>query len=192
MAKRVLYLIRNGEYDRNAMDEDFNAPLTERGIEQAKRTARAIKDLPITAIFTSPHEQTGATAGILHDTLTSATFEASDELQQYRSSSVGRTFTREMLEKAMNDPDSNEAQIEDAFNRFFRPATDVDIHEVMVCHGNIILDLVCHATGVNPEVWSHMLINNCAINIIAIESADDMQLVAFNDVRHLPDNMRTE
>jgi len=192
MPKRVLYLIRNGEYDRNEMDEEFNAPLTERGMAQAKRTASALKDLPISAIYTSPHEQTGATAGILHDTLSDATFETSEELQQYRSSSVGRTFTREMLEKAMNEEDTNAEQIGDAYVRFFRPATDNDVHEVLVCHGNIILDLVCHATNVNPEVWSHMLINNCALNIVAIESAEEMRLVAFNDVRHLPEDMRTE
>ncbi len=190
MTRRVLYLIRNGEYDRNAMDEEFNAPLTERGVLQAQRTASALKDLPITAIYTSPHEQTGSTAGIIHESLDSALFAACDELQQYRSSSVGRTFTREMIEKAMND-DSDDAQMQAAYQRFFKPA-DVDTHEVLVCHGNIILDLVCHATNVNPDVWSHMLINNCAINIVAIESVDDMQLVAFNDVRHLPENLRTE
>lgn len=171
------------------MDEDFNAPLTQRGIEQAKRTARALKDLPITAIYTSPHEQTGSTADIIHQSLPDADFHASDELKQYRSSSVSRTFTREMLKRAFEE--NHQPQMESAYERFFQPSEDEDIHEVLVCHGNIILDLVCHVTGVNPETWSHMLINNCAINIIAIESETDMQLVAFNDVRHLPDNMRT-
>lgn len=191
MAKRVLYLIRNGEYDRNEMDEDFNAPLTKRGKEQAKRTASALKDLPISAIYTSPHDQTGTTASIFCDALPSATFDTSDELQQYRSSSVGRTFTREMLEKAMNEHESEEAHIRKAFDRFFRVVSD-DTHEVLVCHGNIILDLVCLATNVSPDAWGHMLINNCAISIVAIEAEDDMQLVAFNDVRHLPENLRTE
>lgn len=189
VSKRVLYIIRNGEYNRNDMDEDFNAPLTERGIDQAKRTARALKDLPITAIYTSPHEQTGNTADIIRQSLPDADFYASDELKQYRSSSVSRTFTREMLQRAFEE--NHQPQIESAVARFFQPADDKDIHEVLVCHGNIILDLVCHVTGVNAEAWSHMLINNCAINIIAIESERDMQLVAFNDVRHLPDNMRT-
>lgn len=189
MPKRVLYLIRNGEYNRNDMDEDFNAPLTPRGIEQAKRTARALKDLPISAIYTSPHEQTGSTADIIHQSLPDSDFHASDDLKQYRSSSVSRTFTREMLERAFEE--NHQPQMDTAFSRFFQPAEDEDIHEVLVCHGNIILDLVCSATGVSSDAWSHMLINNCAINIVAIESAHDMQLVAFNDVRHLPENMRT-
>ena len=149
MPKRVLYLIRNGEYQRDAMDDALNAPLTERGIEQAKRTGRALKDLPITTIFTSPHEQTGSTADIIRQSLPHADFFVGDELQQHQSLHVGRTLTREMMLKAMEDNNSN-AQTEAAFKRFFQPAIDEDIHEVLVCHGNIILDLVCHATQGEP------------------------------------------
>lgn len=52
MPKPILYLIRNGEYNRNDRDRAFNAPLTDRGIEQAPRTARSLKDLPIKTIYT--------------------------------------------------------------------------------------------------------------------------------------------
>lgn len=191
MSKRVLYLIRNGEYHRDIMDEEFNAPLTKRGVEQAQLTGRALKDLPIQTVYTSPHEQTFGTAKWIRESLPDTEFLASDDLKQYRSSSVGRTFTRELVLKAMED-NSNEAQMEAAFKQFFQPATQSDIHEVLVCHGNIIVDLVCHATNVNPQTWSHMLINNCAINIVSIESTNEMKLIAFNDVRHLPDNLRTD
>ena len=191
MPKRVLYLIRNGEYRRDMMDEAFNAPLTERGIEQSQRTGRSLKDLPIQTIYTSPHEQTSATARWIRESLLNTNFVMSDELKQYRSSSVGRAFTRELILQAIEDT-SNEAQMESAFQQFFQPADEQDTHEILVCHGNIIVDLVCHATKVNSNTWSHMLINNCSINIVTVESADDMQLVAFNDVRHLPDNLRTD
>jgi serine/threonine-protein phosphatase PGAM5 len=191
MPKRVLYMIRNGEYHRDSMDEAFNAPLTERGIEQAQRTGRSLKDLPIQTIYTSPHEQTGATANWIREALPNTDFYASDKLKQYRSSSVGKTFTRELILKAIEDT-SNESQMESAFQQFFQPATEHDIHEILVCHGNIIVDLICHATNVNSHTWSHMLINNCSINIVSIESADEMKLVAYNDVRHLPDNLRTD
>ena len=191
MPKRVLYLIRNGEYHRDIMDEDFNAPLTERGVEQAQRTGRALKGLPIQTIYTSPHKQTGATANWIRESLPDTDFFTADKLKQYPSSSVGRTFTRELILKAMEDT-SNEDQMEAAFNQFFQPATETDIHEMLICHGNIIVDLVCHATKVNSNTWSHMLINNCSINIISIESEDKMNLVGFNDVRHLPDNLRTD
>jgi len=189
MSRRVIYLIRNGEYNRDDVDDDFNAPLTERGIQQAQRTARALKDLPISTIYTSPHEQTGTTADIIRQSIPNASFHASDDLKQYPSANINKTFTREMMELAFQN--NHKPQIETAFERFFQPAEDTDIHEVLVCHGNIVLDLVCFATGVNSETWSHMLINNCAINIVSIESAEDIQLVAFNDVRHLPENMRT-
>ena len=191
MPKRVLYLIRNGEYHRNLMDEGFNAPLTERGIEQAQRTGRSLKDLPIQTIYTSPHAQTSATANWIRESLPDTDLLASDKLKQYRSSSVGKTFTRELILQAIEDT-TNEAQMESAFKQFFQPVTEQDIHEILICHGNIIVDLVCHATNVNSNTWGHMLINNCSINIVAIESADDMQLVAFNDVRHLPDKLRTD
>lgn len=191
MPKRVLYLIRNGEYQRDKMDDEFNAPLTERGVEQSQRTGRSLKDLPIKTIYTSPHEQTGATANWIRESLPNTDFFATDKLKQYRSSSVGRAFTRELILRAMEDT-TNEAQMESAFKKFFQPAIEEDIHEILVCHGNIIVDLVCHATNVNSNTWSHMLINNCSINIVSIESADDMKLVAFNDVRHLPDTLRTD
>jgi len=191
MPKRVLYLIRNGEYHRDKMDHAFNAPLTERGIEQSQRTGRSLKDLPIQTIYTSPHEQTRATANWIRESLPNTDFFATDKLKQYRSSSIGRVFTRELILQAIEDT-TNEAQMENAFQQFFQPATEDDIHEILVCHGNIIVDLVCHATKVNSNTWSHMLINNCSINIVSIESADDMKLVAFNDVRHLPDKLRTD
>jgi serine/threonine-protein phosphatase PGAM5 len=191
MSKRVLYLIRNGEYHRDIMDEEFNAPLTERGVEQAQRTGRALKGLPIQTVYTSPHEQTFGTAKLIRESLPNTEFFASDDLKQYRSSSVGRTFTRELILKAMED-NSNEAQMEAAFKQFFRPANQTDIYEILVCHGNIIVDLVCHATNVNPQTWSHMLIHNCSINIVSIESAEEMKLIAFNDVRHLPGDLHTD
>lgn len=190
MPKRVLYLIRNGEYDRSAIDEEYNAPLTARGIDQAQRTANALKGLPIENIYTSPREQTGQTANILHESLPETGFYSHDDLKQHDNANVTQTFTREMMMRAMES--NTDSQTEQAYNTFFQPPDEEDIHEVLVSHGDIILDLVCFATGVNPDSWSHMLINNCAINIITIESNGQTSLVAFNDVRHLPDKLRTE
>jgi serine/threonine-protein phosphatase PGAM5 len=192
MPKRVLYLIRNGEYERDMMDAGFNAPLTERGITQAKHTARALKDLPITTIYHSPHEQTEATTAVLDEQLPNTQVSVIQELQQYPQTGINQTFTRELLLKALEDNYHPQDQVEEAYRRLFQPAEDKDIHEVIVCHGNIILDLVCLATNVNPDAWSHMLINNCAINIVSVEPENKTQLMAFNDVRHLPENLRTD
>lgn len=190
MPKRVLYLIRNGEYNTAHTDRDGNAPLTETGAQQSTRTGRALRDLPIQQIFTSPHQQTYETAEIIAQAFGDIGLYENDELKQYND--VSRTFAnREALMRAMEE-NTHEQQIEQAFQRFFRPAVDADVHQAIVCHANIIIDLICRATNVNPDMWSHMLINNCAINIISIEDADNMQLVAFNDIRHLPENMRTE
>lgn len=188
MSRRILYLIRNAEYNRTQIDREGNAPLTERGERQAKLTGQALKDLPIQQIFVSPHQQTIETAEIISQSMNDADLVIRFELSQY--SSIDNNHDTKSLKPKIS---SEEEQLEKAYRQFFVPPDEGDeVHQILISHGNIVLDLICYATQVNPEIWAHMLINNTGICIVSIDSESEIELVAFNDVRHLPGDIRTE
>jgi len=188
MPRRILYLIRNAEYNRTQIDKDGNAPLTERGERQAQLTGHALKDLPIERIFVSPHQQTIETADIISQNMNDTELVIRFELSQY--SNIENTHDTKSLKPKVN---SEQEHLEKAYRQFFVPPDALnDVHQVLVSYGNIVLDLICYATQVNPEIWAHMLINNTGISIVSIDSEHEIELSAFNDVRHLPGDIRTE
>lgn len=188
MPKRFLYLIRNAEYNRAQVDKEGNAPLSERGERQARLTGIAIKDLPIKHIFVSGHQQTIETADIVSQQMNSDV-EVVIRLELNQYSSVENNHDTKSLKPKV---DAEEEHLEKAYLKFFVPPEDGDIHQALISHGNIVLDLICYATQVNPQTWAHMLINNTGISIVSIDEESEIELVAFNDVRHLPGDIRTE
>ncbi len=192
MGYRIIYLIRNGQYDREAVDPQTNigASLTEIGREQAAITAKAIRDLPIVAASCSPYQQIVETAQILVQPFEG--FEAKethllreyDLLLQMLDERDHRDIVRFM---AVN----REAQLDLAFATFFKPSPEDEIQEFIVCHDNIIRNLICRAVGVSPETWMHMMINNCGISCVLIHPDGKMEVTAFNDTKHLPEHLKT-
>ena len=193
MGQKIVYLIRNGQYDRDNVDpiDETSAPLTKTGREQAALTAQAIQDLPIESFVHSPYQQMIETVDILARPFGEIERDESRLLRQYDSltqmpdSTLHPDVVRLMAE-------SQKKQLDQAFATFFSPAEDGDEQIILVCHGNIIRDLVCRAIGVNPESWAHMMIHNCGISSVVVSPNQQMELVGFNDTTHLPDALKTE
>lgn len=191
MAKRHLFLIRNGQYVR---DETTGAgPLTPLGREQARLTAQAMRDLSIDALDCSPYQQVLETtdifsAGLQLDAHQNHLLRQYDSIQDMKQ----RTLTRAMLFAAHED---QRKQLQAAYEVYFQPpAPDApaDQSQIIVCHANIIRDLICYALGVNPASWAHMVINHCGISVTSIDANGELELVAYNDTNHLPDDFITE
>lgn len=188
MTDRHVYLIRTGQYDDDGQPDD--APLTEIGQKQALSTGRALAGLPIRRVMYGPYEHTRQTASAIIKSLAQAESHESDLLRDYISlESEGDTIhpsvIRVMFEKQRK-------QLETAFKTFFVPSPDETRHEVLICHADLIRDLICRAINVNPETWSHMLLNHCGISTVSIAADGEMRLVGHNDVRHLPESLRTQ
>lgn len=192
MAARILYLIRNGQYDRDTRSlEEAGGPLTEAGRDQAGRTALALRDLPIRAIYCSPYRQSQETAAFFAEALPQALLEESNLLRQYDTmQDVDSTFHPDILARALAFKKRHLARAYEHF--FLLPDEDANLHEVIVCHANIIRDLICRAIGVQPETWAHMIINHCGISCMRITAEAAPELVVYNDVSHLPDSLRTD
>ncbi|MGF1505967.1 MAG: histidine phosphatase family protein [Anaerolineae bacterium] len=62
MAERILYLVRHAHYQT---EHGYNGELTDLGHAQAQATARALADLPLTAIISSTWIRAEQTAGIV-------------------------------------------------------------------------------------------------------------------------------
>lgn len=187
MPKRYLYLIRNAQYARE--EESQEGTLTLEGTEQRLRTAHAIAHLPVRAIHCSPYKQVRQTAHILAQAFGISPSET-PLLRQYDTFTMNDgTLTRAQLLQAA---DSQHQQLEAATVVFIQPPpSHDDLHEVIVCHANIIRDMICRALGVNPASWAHMVIHNCGISCLAIDEAGNVELLSYNDVNHLPDHLQT-
>ena len=190
MARRIIYLIRNGQYDTTEHSQE--GALTNVGRGQARLTAEAIRDLRIQHVFCSPHRQVVQTAMILSNAMGLELVET-ELLRQYDSLMNDRRGTGE-LQLDIEAIEADEHQLEDAFLALFQTPDkgEENISEAVICHGNLIRDLICRATNVNPASWAHMLINNCGISCVSVEADGRIELQAYNDVRHLPDAYRTE
>jgi len=83
-----------------------------------------------------------------------------------------------------------------------RGGHEQEIHELVVCHGNVLRYLVCRALNVTVHAWVNLHpVYHCSLTriIIApnlIEEARDAgiklaTLFSYNDVQHLPPAQRT-
>lgn len=188
MAKRYLYLIRNGDYEREDSDS-LEGGLSDIGIRQAQHTASALSYVGLSVIHASPYRQVRETAQIIANVKQTPISET-PLLRQYDTFAMkDGTLTRAQF---LNAADSQKQQLQAASVVFIQPPHDsLDIHEAIVCHANIMRDLICLALGVNPASWAHMVINNCGISCLTIDLSGAVELLTYNDVNHLPDGLHT-
>ena len=81
-----LYFVRHGESTANLLREfsngDLKHPLTERGVEQARRLARSLSGIPIERIYSSPVLRAVQTAQVLAESL-GAPLEVNEALREW-------------------------------------------------------------------------------------------------------------
>lgn len=188
MAKRYLFLIRNAQYNPTG---NMGGPLTDIGLKQATLTTQALRDIPVDHIYSSPYRQAVETAKIIAILNRRITIQETPMLRQYDVVDMMQdTLTRTMLSE--NSGDRQKRQLEAAYQTFFMPPESYDQYFFLICHANIIRDLICRALGVQPETWAHMVINNCGITVVSVAPDASIALEAYNDTNHLPDALQTE
>jgi serine/threonine-protein phosphatase PGAM5 len=197
MSLRTLYLIRHGQYDTGVAHRD-GGNLTELGIQQAKYAARALEHLHISAIHSSTMIRAVETANAIAQIL-NLDYQTSDLLRE-AIPSIPPRIAEHILALMQNDPSFTHETIHEerkradtAFEHFFTaPEDDAPIHEVLVCHGNILRYLTCRALDINVDTWAKMNINHCAITSISVDSQGRMRLVTHNETGHLPPQYITD
>ncbi|MBU0741978.1 histidine phosphatase family protein [bacterium] len=188
---RAVYLIRHGEYDQDdERDPDVGRGLVGLGFAQARLVADRLEAMGVT--FTSLQASTMTRARETGEVI--ATRFPGLALDLHRDIRECTPTTRRLDIMEREDP-LEVAACEDslavAWGRIFAPAGDVDAHDIVVCHGNVIRWFVTRALAVDTEAWLGMSIANCSLTVIQVKRDGSCKLVAFADAGHIPPRMQT-
>ena len=191
MATRTLYMIRHGEYDWDDQPTPQKG-LTPRGRKQARLTARRLRTLPATAIYSSDLRRAVETAEIIRGEFDGIRHEKSRKLRECIPAMPQNVSSQSFFARVPPEiVQAGGAQAAAAFAKHFRPARGPDKHEIIVSHGNLIRYLVCRALAVPDYVWVNLRTLNCGISAVTVEANGRMWLECYNDVGHLPHHLTT-
>lgn len=187
---RTLYLIRHGDYDhQDERDPEVGKALVPLGVAQARLVGARLRGLPVTwsALHASPMTRARETARVIAQDL-GLEVEISRLLRECTPPTRRADV---MADETPEDLAACRQQIDDAFERFFVPASGEERHELVVGHGNVIRSFVTRALGVDSEAWLGMSIGNCSLTVIRVGADGAMKVLSFGDVGHIPPNLQT-
>ncbi|MDO4697672.1 MAG: histidine phosphatase family protein [Pasteurellaceae bacterium] len=207
MALQV-YLIRHGRTewnDKGLLQGWADSPLTEKGIDGAKRTGKALADIPFAACYSSELKRAQNTADYIIGERAIPHFH----LQGLNELNFGKWEGKAISDLLENDeylalrdrPKAYQA-IEnqgETIEQFYQRVTNafwqiVEDHQgkhenlLIVAHGLTLTLLTAVLKGVpwhefrNPDY--HSFVINTSINIVKVENGN-AELVEFNNVAHL-------
>jgi broad specificity phosphatase PhoE len=188
MGTRVLYLVRHGQYHM-AEDGPNYGQLTPLGRRQAKRLGQRLASVEFDVLHHSDMVRAVETAEIIANELPLEILIRSSRLLREGIPSAPVPW---FPDHTRADARQARARMDAAFERYFKRSRAGDRHELLVAHGNIIRYLVRRAMGDPVAKWSEMNITQCGLTVLAIgPRSSRATLMSFNDVGHLPPNMRT-
>jgi serine/threonine-protein phosphatase PGAM5 len=192
---RRIYLVRHGQAAyANTEPKDMHGYLTELGQQQALLTAERLSQLPISTIHHSDLQRACQTAELIGSKLPNAVLQSSPLLREGIPCLPVRPAAW-MTDVAPEIIAEHERRVEKVFecyfNEFLTDSANLEHHEIIVCHGNLIRYLVCRAMQISPEYWGNLDNHNCGISEILVREDAQTILVSHNDTGHLPYSMRT-
>lgn len=193
MASRLLYLVRHGEQDRPEAGADTG--LSERGRRQASLLAERLRRLPFAAVHHGPARRAVVTAQVIATALPGVPVHADEIVGDHLphdTDPVGlppayARFLAGFTERERADGPRRTAE---AIARLAAPPADGDVREVVITHNFLIAWFVRHALGAPERRWLGLNHHNCGLTVIRYSSGGPPNLIAFNDVAHLPPELR--
>jgi serine/threonine-protein phosphatase PGAM5 len=188
---RTIFLIRHGAYNAEEKgDPDQMNGLTPLGIAQARLVAARLRGLPVTftSITSSSMTRARQTAAVIHESIPAPPVNASRLLREC----TPRTRRDDVMakEKPANLA-AAEAQLNEAFAKYFIPAQDKDENDLLICHGNVIRYFVMKALGVETNAWLGLSLAHCSLTIIQVTTQGTFKVLAVGDVGHIPPNLQS-
>ena len=177
---RLVHFLRHGQY---APDATTGGPLTKVGKRQARRTAKRLCEYTTTRVYCSDLERAKETAEIIARQL-KVSVEMLPMLREIIPTRIpGRRVS-------LADRRNGRAKIDEAIARFLtRAPKSEDL--IVVCHGNFIRALVCRILGAPATKWQQLGIFHCGITTFRFKRNGRLELQCFNEVSHLPSELRT-
>jgi serine/threonine-protein phosphatase PGAM5 len=196
MVNRTLYLVRHGQYDSGRRDE---GDLSTLGRQQAEFTALFLRNIPFSRLYYSPVRRASETARIIAAHMPEVSCIEDEKLRECIPSiprQHAALFADRYPEITPERVKSCMQRMDDIYDQYFRPIEDQrngkEIHELFVCHGNVIRYLVSRVLGASADAWTSMLIHHCGLTRVTIDHNGQIYLVSHNDIGHLSDELRTE
>ena len=190
---RYLYLVRHGEQQ----DAEYglpDGPLSPRGVRQARAVAERLGGVPFSAAFTSPLQRAQETARIMTERLPALDAHPSALLMDCIPSGpepdMPHAFESFFGGVTPEEIAAGEAQMADATAEWLAPSRE-DRHELLITHNFVIGWFVRETFGAPAWRWLGLTQANCGLTIIRVRSAKPPVLVTFNDLGHLPPELRT-
>jgi serine/threonine-protein phosphatase PGAM5 len=174
MAKKLVILLRHGEYDTSPLG---TPSLTARGREQARISAHALKGLSFDAAYCSTMLRARETAEVAADEL---------KLEFTRSKLLieGMPTRVPSIPSTSKQVRADRNRMDKAFDKFFQPSKK-ERTELIVCHGNLIRYLLTRSLSLPASGWARFVSNHCGITKIYVRE-HGMRVVSYNETVHLP------
>ena len=178
----IFYLVRHGttQYNlENRFQGHLDIPLSNQGIEQAKKLADYLKDKKIDAIYTSDLKRAEQTAEYIaaaksmkYRLLPSLREVDVGELEGLRWHEVKKEYPDWVKKQHVHGYPGGETRIE--IERRVSNLWDsvVKRHKgdgvVLVTHGGIIKALICQILGISQEDRSNFIVDNASVSTIIV------------------------
>ena len=183
--------MRHGLYDEDdPLPSEIGKALTPAGHEQASAIALRLAALPVKfdVVYSSKMTRARETTAAIVAALGGLKPSFDDDIRECTLLADGvpaATAAEDVAAAAYR------RTIARAFERYFQPSPDRDRTELIVTHGNVIRTLVSMSLGIDPAHAGRLGIANASLTVIRIAADRSMQLVAYNDVGHLPVTLQT-
>lgn len=155
-----IYLIRHAE----ANSKIEGAPLTKRGIKEAKIVAKELLNCKIERVYFSNllrAKQTAQEYLKLNPSVKSTCEEKLSEIYRVLIGGPEKIVTSK--DRKIND----KKRADEIFEEILKKEEDVAIF----CHGNIIRYYLNKVLKSKENLWEHLTIDNCSISIISLENS---------------------
>lgn len=191
MGTRHLYLARHGA-------ADTFGELTDTGRRQANLLGERLAVIPVEAVWHSPLPRAAASAHEVARHLPNATVTEAAELIDHVPYVPSSAETPPSWVGFFDGYDEAEAaaghRTAQALSTRFAappdPSQGEDTHEVLITHDYPIAWLVRHALDAPPVRWLGLNSANTALTVIAYRASQPPTMVMFNDMTHLPADLR--
>lgn len=188
-----LYLVRHGE-QRDAQHGLPDGPLSARGERQAKAIAGRLSGVPFTGAWHSPLEGATETARIMTESMPSLGAEPSallfDCIPSGPTPDMPPAFKPFFGSVTDAEIEAGQAQTNDAAAEWLTPSRE-DRHDLLITHNFVIAWFVREVFDAPAWRWLGTNQANCGLTIIRVRSAKSPELIAHNDLAHLPAELRT-
>lgn len=189
-AARTLVLVRHGNYHSDpSADKQLGPHLAPIGVAQADLVgARLAAMPPFDRLYVSPMLRARDTAAAIAEALPGRRFEVVDDLAECTPPTRRTKIT---ADEKPADMSACKARLDRVFARFFKPAYGHAETDLLVCHGNVIRNMVVRAMGVDDMAWLEMSVGNASVTRIRIEADGSFKVLSVGDVGHLPPHLQT-